>query len=142
MNKVILVGNLTADPNLSQTTTGVSVCKFSLAVQRPFKNADGNKEADFFSIIVWRALGENCQKYLKKGSKCGVVGSIQTRNYENKDGVKVYVTEIVADEVEFLSAKSEEESTPPLRGQQQSFEKPPRKTVRQLEPVEDDDLPF
>ena len=140
MNKVILVGNLTRDPELTQTSSGISVCKFSLAVQRPFKNAEGNREADFLNIIVWRAQGENCHRYLKKGSKAGVVGSIQTRSYDNKDGVKVYVTEIIADEVEFLSSKSSEDGAG--YSEEPETKKPVRKTVAQLEPVEDDDLPF
>jgi len=140
------VGNLTHDPELSQTNSGISVCKFSLAVQRRYQNAEGSRETDFFNIIVWRAQGENCHKYLRKGNKAGVVGSIQNRSYEDKDGNKRYVTEIVADEVEFLTPRGSMGDS----GQDAGFEpdreqraKPAaRKTVAQLEPVEDDDLPF
>jgi len=103
MNKVILIGNLTRDPELSTIPNGTSVCKFGIAVNRRFANAEGNRDVDFFNIVAWRALGENCGKFLKKGSKVGVVGQIQIRNYEDKDGNKRNVTEIVADEVEFLN---------------------------------------
>jgi len=100
MNKVILIGNLTKDPELATTNSGVAVCRFSIAVQRRFQNADGEREADFFNIVVWRAAGENCAKFLKKGSKCAVVGRLQNSSYEAQDGSKRYTTEIVADEVQ------------------------------------------
>ena len=105
MNKVILVGNLTRDPELSETPSGVAVCKFSIAVNRPHANSDGERQTDFFNIVVWRGQGENAAKYLKKGSKVGIVGSLQNRSYEDKDGVKRSVTEVIASEVEFLSPK-------------------------------------
>ena len=103
MNKVILIGNLARDPELITTNNGVSLCKFSLAVQRTFSGSDGEREADFLPIIVWRGQAENCYKYLKKGSKAAISGSIQTRSYEGTDGVKRYITEIIADNVEFLA---------------------------------------
>ena len=139
MNKVILVGNLTRDPELKQTSSGISVCTFSLAVQRRFANAEGNREADFFNIVVWRQQGENCHRYLKKGSKAGVCGSLQTRTYEANDGSKRYVTEIVADEVECLTSRNAE------AGESFSEDRPApsrKKAVAELEPVADDDLPF
>ena len=111
MNKVILTGNLTKDPELKTTTNDLSVVKFTLAIPRKFKNAQGEKEVDFLNVIVWRTLADNCGKYLKKGSKCSVVGTVQNRSYEAKDGTKRYITEIVAEEVEFLSTKKEETST-------------------------------
>lgn len=101
MNKVILIGNLTKDPELTKTTSDVSVCKFSLAVSRRW----GNSETDFFNVIAWRGQADNCSKYLRKGSKVAISGSIQTRTYDANDGSKRYVTEIVADEVQFLSTK-------------------------------------
>ena len=107
MNKVILVGNLTRDPELITTNSGISLCRFTLAVQRRFTSGDGEREADFINIVVWRAQADNCARYLKKGSKAAVSGSIQTRNYEN-EGRRVYVTEIAADEVQFLSTKNED----------------------------------
>lgn len=140
MNKVILVGNLTRDPELKQTSNGISVCTFSLAVQRRYANAEGNRETDFFNIVVWRQQGENCHRYLKKGSKAGVCGSLQTRTYEANDGTKRYITEIVADEVEFLTTRNSE-----MGGESFSEERPAptrKKAVAELEPVSDDDLPF
>ena len=104
MNKALLVGNLTRDPELSTIPNGTAVCKFAIAVNRRFADAEGNRQTDFFNIVCWRALGENCAKFLKKGSKVGIVGQIQNRTYE-QDGVKKYFTEIVADEVEFLSPR-------------------------------------
>lgn len=143
MNKVILVGNLTRDPELITTTNGVSLCRFSLAVQRRFAGADGEREADFINIVVWRAQADNCYKYLKKGSKCGVVGSLQTRSYDAQDGTKRYSTDVVADEVEFLSTKgtsnSEEISEPAEAGSKSSGK---NDTVNKFEPIDDDNLPF
>ena len=110
MNKVILIGNLTKDPELNTTTSGISVCRFSIAVQRRFVNSEGEREADFINIVAWRGLGENCHKYLRKGSKAAVVGNIQTRSYDAEDGTKRYVTEIIADEVEFVGTKRTEET--------------------------------
>ena len=125
MNKVVLIGNLTRDPELSTTPSGVSVCKFSLAVSRRFTDKDGNRDVDFFNIIAWRGLGENAHKWLRKGKKAAVVGSIQTRSYEDKDGNKRTVTEIIADEIEFLS--------PVEASEQKSVE---------MTPIADDELPF
>ena len=106
MNKVFLIGNLTKDPELSTTNNGVKFCKFTLAVSRNYSK-DGKRETDFLNVVVWRAQADNCARYLKKGSRAAVSGSIQTRNYEN-EGRRVYVTEIAADEVQFLSTKNED----------------------------------
>ena len=105
MNKVILIGNLTKDPELTTTNNGISLCKFTIAVPRRFAGVDGEREADFLPVIVWRGQADNCYKYLKKGSKAAVCGSIQTRSYDGSDGTRRYITEIVADEVEFLSSR-------------------------------------
>ena len=134
MNRVYLIGNLTRDPELATTTSGVSVCRFALAVQRRFSNSEGEREADFFNVVVWRAQGENCHKYLKKGSKCAVIGSLQNRSYEGNDGTKRTITEIVADEVEFLTTKATGE------GADKPVSAP--KEVSELEPIDDDTLPF
>lgn len=143
MNKVILVGNLTRDPELITTSNGVSLCRFSLAVQRRFAGPEGEREADFINIVVWRAQADNCYKYLKKGSKCGVVGSLQTRSYDAQDGTKRYSTDVVADEVEFLSTKgasnSEEISEPAQTGSKSSGK---NDVVNKFEPIDDDNLPF
>jgi len=141
MNKVILVGNLTKDPELSTTSNGISYCKFSLAVARRFTNAEGTRETDFFNITVWRTQAENCHKYLRKGSKAGVVGQLQTRTYDDKDGNKRYVTDIVADEVEFLSSKSSsnDDSFNYDKNQDSTGAKPQK---AELKPITDDELPF
>ena len=131
MNKAILIGNLTKNPELSETSSGVSYCKFSIAVNRPFTNADGDREVDFFNIVTWRGQAETCAKYLAKGKKVCVVGSIQNRSYEDKDGNKRTATDIVASEIEFLTPRDDDDNTA------DKAEKRPR-----LEEVEDDDLPF
>jgi len=131
MNKCILIGNLTKDPELTTTTNGVAVCRFTIAVSRRYSNADGERETDFLNIVVWRSLGENCHKFLKKGSKVGVVGNIQNRSYDATDGTKRYITEIVAEEVEFLSTKNADEAP-----------KAQTEDVAKLQPIDDDGLPF
>ena len=102
MNKVILIGNLTRDPETRSVPSGVTCCSFGLAVNRRFNNAQGQRETDFFNITAWRQLGDLCMRYLSKGRKVCVEGSIQIRTYDAQDGTKRYVTEVVADEVEFL----------------------------------------
>ena len=137
MNKVILIGRLAKDPELNTTSTGVSVCRFSIAVQRKYTNSEGEKETDFFNCNCWRNLAENAHKFLRKGSQVSLVGSIQTRSYDAQYGTKRYVTEIMVDEIEFISSpKGDEgakESTPSQapKGKQEKFV-----------PIQDDDLPF
>jgi single-strand DNA-binding protein len=138
MNKVYLIGNLTRDPELAETNSGIAVCRFAMAVNRNYQSSDGTRETDFFNITVWRAQAENCAKYLKKGSKVAIVGSLQNRSYEDKDGVKRTVTDIVASEVEFLTTKNssgDEEESAPRRSSNSGHRS-------QLEPVSDDNLPF
>ncbi|HCW3230821.1 TPA: single-stranded DNA-binding protein [Listeria monocytogenes] len=114
MNRVVLVGRLTKDPDLRYTPAGAAVATFTLAVNRPFKNGQGEQEADFINCVVWRKPAENVANFLKKGSMAGVDGRVQTRNYEGNDGKRVYVTEIVAESVQFLEPKQNavEGSTP------------------------------
>lgn len=137
MNKVLLCGNLTRDVELTSTTSGISVARFTLAVQRNFANQDGEREADFINIVVWRNQAENCAKYLSKGSKVIVDGRLQVRPYEDNDGNKRYATEVIADSVEFVSTKKdggEANDNPPP---------PPADNRSDLTPVENDDgLPF
>ena len=133
MNKVFLVGNLTRDPEVSTTNSGISYCRFSIAVNRRFASADGTREADFLNIVCWRGLAENCGKYLKKGRKVAVSGSIQTRTYEAQDNTKRTATEIVADDVEFLT---------PMNATDSGTEFTPASPVSELKPIEDDELPF
>ena len=102
MNNCNFIGNLSKDPVLTETSNGVSVATFTIAVQRRFANADGERVADFINCVAWRNQAENISKYCKKGDKIAVTGSLQVRNYENKDGEKRYITEIIADSVEFI----------------------------------------
>ncbi len=108
MNSVILIGNLTKDPELTNTQNNVSVCKFTVAVTRKYSNADGNREADFIPIVTWRAQADNCGRFLKKGSKVAVRGAIQMRTYDAPDGQRRFVTEVVAEEVQFLTTKQDD----------------------------------
>ena len=125
MNKICIVGNLTRDPELRATEQGNAVCSFTVAVNRRYRDQDGNTPTDFIPVVVWRDLAENCAKYLKKGSKVGVSGSIHVRRYEDKNGSKRYVTEVLADEVEFLDRKEKDSSDATLEI-----------------PLEDEELPF
>ncbi|MEH7176270.1 single-stranded DNA-binding protein [Neobacillus vireti] len=106
MNRVVLVGRLTKDPDLRYTPNGVPVATFTLAVNRPFSSQSGEREADFINCVVWRKPAENVANFLKKGSLAGVDGRIQTRNYEGQDGKRVYVTEVQAESVQFLEPKN------------------------------------
>lgn len=124
MNKCVLIGRLTKEPELRATTSGISVCTFTIAIDRYAKQGE-EKKADFLPIVVWRGLADSCAKYLHKGSMAGVSGSIQTRFYEKNDGTKTYITEIIAEDVQFLSPKQEEPA----------FREP-------MVSAENDDLPF
>lgn len=106
LNRVILIGRLTKDPELRYTPAGVAVTQFTLAVDRPFSNQQGDREADFLNIVTWRKLAETCANFLSKGRLTAVEGRIQTRNYDNNEGKRVYVTEIIADNVRFLESSS------------------------------------
>lgn len=132
INKVILIGNLTKDPVLSETSSGVKFCKFGIAVNRPFANSDGEREVDFFNITTWRGQAETCARYLKKGKKVCIVGSLQNREYTDNNNVKRTATDVIASEIEFLSARSEDDERPA----EKAGERP------QLEEYNDDDLPF
>ena len=105
LNRVVLIGRLTKDPELRYTPTGVAVTSFTLAVGRNFKNAQGDKETDFFTCVVYRQLAERCANYLAKGKLASIDGRIQIRTYNDKDGQKRWVTEIIGDNVVFLSPK-------------------------------------
>ncbi len=106
MNKVILIGNLTRDPEISETSSGISVCRFAIAVNRNYASSDGERKTDFFNITAWRGLGENVYKYAKKGNKVCVLGQIEIRNYDDSQGNKRTAVDIVASDVEFLTPKS------------------------------------
>ncbi|EAD6805562.1 single-stranded DNA-binding protein [Listeria monocytogenes] len=113
MNRVVLVGRLTKDPELRYTPAGVAVATFTLAVNRAFTNQNGEREADFIQCVVWRKPAENVANFLKKGSLAGVDGRVQTRNFEGNDGKRVFVTEIVAETVQFLEPKNNTGRTTP-----------------------------
>ncbi|MGN7457155.1 single-stranded DNA-binding protein [Paenibacillus pasadenensis] len=108
LNRVILIGRLTRDPELRYTPSGVAVTQFTLAVDRPFNSQSGEREADFIPIVTWRQLAETCANYLRKGRLAAVEGRMQVRNYENNEGKRVYVTEIIADNVRFLESGNRE----------------------------------
>ena len=138
MNKAILIGNLARDPETMATTSGVAKCNFTIAVQRRFANAQGVKEADFIPVVCWRQLAELCSKYLSKGRKVAVEGTIQVRSYDAQDGPKRYVTEIVAESVEFLGSKDQQQAA-----QANAPEAPASGADGGFTPVDDEDeLPF
>ncbi len=145
LNRIVLIGRLTRDPELRYTSTGVAVTSFALAVDRPFSN-NGQKEADFINIVTWKGLAETCANYLKKGKLTAVEGRLQIRNYDNNEGKKVYVTEVVADNVRFLEAMGGNSNSG--QDQQRSdfqtsrFDQDPFKDDGKPIDISDDDLPF
>jgi single-strand DNA-binding protein len=112
LNRTILIGRLTRDPELRYTSSGVAVAQFTLAVDRPFET-NGQREADFVPIVVWRQLAETCANYLRKGRLCAVEGRIQVRTYDNNEGRKVYMTEVVSDNVRFLESQNKNRANVP-----------------------------
>ena len=142
MNKVILIGNLASDPELKRTASDIPWCTFRIAVQRRFANPQGVREADFFPIVAWRQTAELCARFLTKGRKCAVVGQLQTRSYDAQDGTKRYVTEVIADNVEFC------DSRPSEGGHPRTDNPPPPPAPSGSAPsggfteVDDDELPF
>lgn len=141
MNQVTLIGNLANDPESRTTNSGKAQCSFRLAVQRRFANAQGEREADFFQVVCWGKTAENCAKYIAKGRKAAVEGSIQNRSYDAQDGSKRYVTEIIAEHVEFIGGgqgAQEPNAQPqcaPDTGRQAGMHEG-------YTEVDDDDLPF
>src|SRR5690554_4580061 len=105
LNRTILVGRLTRDPELRYTPNGVAVANFTVAANRPFRNQQGEQEADFINCVTWRKSAENLANFMRKGSLIGVDGRIQTRSYENQDGRMVYVTEVLAENIQFLEPR-------------------------------------
>src|SRR5690625_4299515 len=106
LNRVVLVGRLTRDPDLRYTPNGIAVANFNIACNRPFRNQQGEQEADFINCVVWRKTAENLANYMKKGSMIGVDGRVQTRSYEGQDGKMVYGTEVLAESIEFIESRS------------------------------------
>ena len=133
MNKVVLIGNICKDPELSETNSGVAVCRFSIAVNRRRTSADAEQQTDFFNVTAWRGLADTISRFCKKGNKIAVTGQIQIRTYEDREGAKRTSVDVVAEEVEFLSPKSNDEA--------RTAEEPKKKPA--LQAFEDDsDLPF
>jgi single-strand DNA-binding protein len=143
MNKAILVGNLTRDPEHRTTSNGISVTSFTVAVQRRFKDADGNYQAEFINCVAWRSTAEFVAKYFTKGSRIGVVGTIQTRTYDDQNGNKRYVTEVVADEVEFAGSKAQNQDTQkPTEQESRTADELFAEDLADLQPLDDSELPF
>lgn len=145
MNKVILIGRLAADPESRTTQSGISQCTFRLAVQRRFANQQGVREADFLTIVAWRQTADFCTRYLTKGRQVAVEGSIQVRSYDAQDGSKRYVTEIIADNVEFVGSREDGAARPRTDNPPPPSEPPagfaPANNGSFTE-VDDDELPF
>jgi single-strand DNA-binding protein len=141
MNKVILIGNLTKDPEMKTTTSGTSVTNFTLAVQRRFKNAQGEREVDFLNCVAWKATAEIIAKYASKGNKVAVVGSIQTRTYEAQDKTKRYVTEVMVEEVTLLTPKSDASSGDSKQQPVKQQNKSDYDSMADMQEI-DEDMPF
>ena len=132
MNKISLIGRLGRDPEVKQTANGKSVATFTLAVDRRFKNASGQKEADWVNIVAWDKSAELISQYVKKGDQIGIVGRLQIRNYDGTDGQKKYVTEVICEEFDFISAKG---------ARQENFS--PKVKIEEVDlSVDEDEIPF
>ncbi len=150
MNKVILIGRLTRDPELRTISNGTATTSFSLAVNRPFTNQNGEREADFINCVAWRRQAENIAKYCTKGTQVAVEGRIQTRNYDAQDGTKRYITEVIADNVTFLTPKGGTSSSYSNEGSSMNttditttdISEDPFKDFGQEVVLSEDDLPF
>ena len=148
LNKAILIGRLTRDPELRSTSNNISVTSFTIAVDRNFTNQQGEKETDFIPVVAWRSLAETCARYLTKGRLVAVSGRMQVRSYEGNDGLKRYITEVVADEVQFLERNPNSGGAPgnaPIPGSGNS--KPTGNGASEPDgfsplDVDDDELPF
>ena len=155
MNKVFLIGRLVRDPELRYTGSNTAVATFSLAVNRNFTSANGERETDFINIVVWRKQAENVKNYIKQGSQVAIDGRIQTRSYDGEDGKKRYITEVVADNVQFLDTKSSRNEAPAVEDNVNPYDfsnevdvattdvaNDPFKDFGEEIKIEDDDLPF
>ena len=136
MNKIMLIGNLTRDPEMRSTPNGVTVCSFTIAVNRRFAQQGGEKQTDFFRINAWRQLGETCARYLAKGRKVSVVGELQARTYQGSDGTTRMSLDVSADEVEFLTPRGQDEGGSAPR----QFAAP--QDLAGFTDIQSDDIPF
>ncbi|EGQ0302320.1 single-stranded DNA-binding protein [Staphylococcus pseudintermedius] len=139
LNRVVLVGRLTKDPEFRTTQSGVEVATFTLAVNRNYKNKNGEQQADFINCIVFRKQAENVNNYLNKGNLAGVDGRLQSRSYENQEGRRVFVTEVVCDSVQFLETKNNNQSQ--QQGQAPARDNPFANANGPID-IDDEDLPF
>lgn len=138
INNVTLVGRMTRDAELRYTPQNQAVATFTLAVNRNFKNANGEREADFINCVIWRQQAENLANWAKKGALIGITGRIQTRSYENQQGQRVYVTEVVAEQFQLLESQKERSN----QGQSQGYSQAPDFGRSEPMDISDDDLPF
>lgn len=142
MNKVFLIGNLTRDPELTETSGGVAICRFAIAVNRNYSGADGERKTDFFNVTAWRGLGETVARYAKKGNKVAVSGTIELRNYEDSQGIKRTGVDIIAQDVEFLTPRNSDgfdgaDVSAPAQSGNRGTKKP---TLQSFD--DDGDIPF
>lgn len=139
MNKITLIGNLTRDPETRSTPNGVTVCTFTIAVNRRFASQGGERQTDFFRINAWRQLGETCSRYLSKGRKVAVIGELQARTYEANDGTTRMSLDVSADEVEFLSPRGQDDGSAPAQGQRPAADP---QDLAGFTDIQTDDIPF
>ena len=153
INRVVLVGRLTKDPELKYTQSGIAVCRFTLACNRPFKSGEGEQQADFINCVTWRKQAENTANYLHKGSLTGIEGRIQTSSFDGQDGKRVFMTEVVADSVQFLEPRSSNQGQSYQEEPQQQYSQTSQSSYTKTDDdpfsnqdgpneVADDDLPF
>ncbi len=140
MNKVFLIGNLTRDPELRETPSGVAMCRFAIAVQRAYSSQDGERQTDFFECTAWRGLGENIARFTKKGNKVAVSGSIQIRNYEDNQGAKRTAVDVIVQDCEFLTPKSAGESFDDVSEAPRASAPRKRAVLQAMD--DDSDIPF
>ena len=142
MNKIVLIGNLTHDPETRSTPNGVTVCSFTIAVNRRFAFQGGEKQTDFFRINAWRQLGDLCARYLTKGRKVAVIGELQARTYEAKDGTTRLSLDVSADEVEFLSPKGQEDGSANYSAPRPQQSHGSSQDMAGFNDISSDDIPF
>ena len=140
MNKVFLIGNLTRDPELRETPSGVAMCRFAIAVSRPYSSQDGERQTDFFECTAWRGLAETIARFTKKGNKVAVVGHIQIRNYEDNQGVKRTAVDVIVQDCEFLTPKDNSNGFDDVADEPRSSAPKKRATLQAMD--DDSDIPF
>ena len=140
MNKVFLIGNLTRDPELRETPSGVAMCRFAIAVSRPYSSQDGERQTDFFECTAWRGLAENIARFTKKGNKVAVVGHIQIRNYEDNQGVRRTAVDVIVQDCEFLTPKNNGDSFDDVSEEPRMSAPKKKPTLQAMD--DDDDTPF